>query len=772
MSTWSRLALLLLATSTPPLRGDTPPPVPYRVPAALPDAVQLLPPSSIHVDGWLGARIDANAHKRLLDIDTEPLLAGFRQKPGTHPWIGEHVGKWLHAATLAWANDDDPALRKKLDQVAAALIAAQEPDGYLGTYVSAERFGLFRGADWDVWSHKYCLIGLLAYYEYTGNEAALAACRKAADLLVSTFPAKKSILAAGTHVGMAATSVLEPIVLIYRFTADPRYLVFARYIVKSWDEPDGPAIMTTLLREKRVDRTANAKAYEMLSNLVGLCELARATGDKSQLEPARIAWNDIVANRLYLTGSASAAEHFQDDHVLPNTVAAHIGETCVTTTWIQLNLQLLRLTGESKYADELDRAFYNHLTAAQHPDGNDWCYYTALEGKKQYDAGITCCHSSGPRGLALAPLAAYLTARDRDGSDALVVSTVETSRATATLGGQVVTIEQGSGFPHEGRSSLIVHTPAPATFSLLIRIPYWTDHLVPRLNGEPLPHADATGWYVIAARPWKDGDRVELNFPLPIATVADTHGNAGRLALTYGPFVLAYDQAQNPDGPSPAAARLVNPDPERRTLPGLPLRIEAHVAGARNPKSVLAVLVPFADAGVDGSTYRVWLRDPSAPSPEPLSLLSGAEESRSREGNVNGSITDDDPGTFVVTFDRTKPAEDWYAVTLPSPTRLARIAFAHGQTFHDGGWFDASAGKPRIEFKPTADASWQLAGILDAYPATTATDSAGLKPGQSFTLTLPAPVPAVALRIVGAPAHGDNSAQSFSSCAELQAFAP
>ena len=45
-----------------------------------------------------------------------------------------------------------------------------------------------------------------------------------ADLLIAAFPGKKSILASGTHVGMAATSVLEPIVLLYRFTGDARYL--------------------------------------------------------------------------------------------------------------------------------------------------------------------------------------------------------------------------------------------------------------------------------------------------------------------------------------------------------------------------------------------------------------------------------------------------------------------------------------------------------------------------------------------------------------------
>ena len=410
----SYVMIMAVAALTPGLAQAAPiEPVPPKVPARLPDKFELLSPSQIHLGGWLGARIDANEKNRLLKVDVEPLLAGYRKRPGSHPWIGEHIGKWLHAATLAWAYTADPALKTKLDQVAADLIACQEPDGYLGTYVPEKRFGLYPGADWDVWSHKYNLIGLLTYYQYTGNEKALNACRKMGDLLIATFPGKKSILKAGTHVGMAATSVLEPIVLLYRFTGDDRYLDFAHYLVKAWDEPGGPKIIATLLTAKKVNKTANGKAYEMLSNLVGLCELARATGDLRLLEPVTNAWNDIVENRLYITGSASAGEHFQDDHALPTVVGANICETCVTTTWIQLNLQLLRLEGYLRYANELERSFYNHLAAAQHPRGDDWCYYTALEGKKPYDPGINCCHSSGPRGMALAVQAAYLKLEGR-----------------------------------------------------------------------------------------------------------------------------------------------------------------------------------------------------------------------------------------------------------------------------------------------------------------------------------------------------------------------
>ncbi len=57
-------------------------PLPYAVPARLPDAAEALSPSAVHLDGWLGHRVEINAKNRLLTVDTEPLLAGFRKKPG------------------------------------------------------------------------------------------------------------------------------------------------------------------------------------------------------------------------------------------------------------------------------------------------------------------------------------------------------------------------------------------------------------------------------------------------------------------------------------------------------------------------------------------------------------------------------------------------------------------------------------------------------------------------------------------------------------------
>lgn len=770
LAPWGISALTALL-GTWNVRAAVPPePLPYAVPAKLPDAAEALSPAAVHVGGWLGNRIEANTRNRLAKMDVEPLLAGFRQKPGVHPWIGEHLGKWMHAGTLAWANSNDAPLRAKLDYAVAELIKAQEADGYLGTYPADKRFGLYAGADWDVWSHKYCLLGLLTYYQYTGNAAALAAAKKAGDLLVKTFPAQRSILAAGTHMGMAATSVLEPMVLLYRCTGDRRYLEFCQYLVKSWSEPDGPKLLESLGAGKGVNETANGKAYEMLSNLVGLCELARVTGEAALLKPVIHAWEDIVTNRRYLTGSASQAEHFRSDHHLPNQMGANVSETCVTTTWIQLNQQLLRLTGEARFGAELERTFYNHLAAAQRPDGAEWCYFTSLEGTKPYGPGINCCVSSGPRGMALA--AQQVCLRTRAGTnDVLLVNLLDPSRVVIDLGGEAVTVEHQSGFPRTGGSLFTFFMDRPATFGFKVRAAAWTGPMSAKLNGKPVKLAPQAGWLELPARRWQNGDKLTLGYTIGARVVAGEHGNSGRSALEWGPFVLALDTQRNAGLGAPGnAVLLTGSKPAARLLPGDDLRWSVPVQTARAASPMKAVLVPFADAGRDGGRYAVWLRQPGSPLSQNESLLAEGNESRSRAGNRAGSINDGNPATFVVTFDGEAAAEDWYAVKLAAPWKLKRVAFTHGQTFHDGGWFDTRTGKPRIQVIRRGGKDWVTVGELAAYPATTATDSAGLKDGQRFVVELTEPSKVMAVRVIGTPAAGDNPAQAFSSCGELEAL--
>ncbi|HEX3987883.1 MAG TPA: beta-L-arabinofuranosidase domain-containing protein [Verrucomicrobiae bacterium] len=754
-------------------------PVPEKVPCAIADKQDFTLPDRVHLTDWIGSRIDVNESNRLVELDVNRLLEGYRKRPGRQSYDGEHVGKWLHAATLAWINTGDPALRKKLDYVADELVKCQLHDGYLGTYLDKDRW-----TEWDVWSHKYNLIGLLTYVRYTGNMEPLEACRKMGDLLCATFgdePGKRDIIKAGWHVGLAPTSVMEPMVLLYRMTGETRYLDFCKYILRAWEQPDGPKIVSTLLTKKRVDKVGNGKAYEMLSCLNGALEYYRTVGgDRQILDACLNAWQDIVKNRLYITGAASHGELFHDNYDLPNV--ANVGETCVTVTWEQFNAQLLRLTGEARFAEQLEHAVLNQLFGAQKCDGTAWGYYVQMEGKKPYSADLDghCCLSSGPRGIALIPTFALST--DADGA---VVNLYNTGTADLTLrDGTGVKITTDTMYPSDGRIHIKVDPAQSKTFAVKLRIPAWCRNSSIEVNGRQVKERTGADGYVALKRHWKPGDTIELNLKLEPSLVIGDHMNQGKGAVLYGPLVLAADGALLTDtgetlrdvvlAGSDLAALDVKPEPapdKVKTWSGSQVfslnAVAKKRAGDATPGSVRIRLIPFADAGGTGSLYRVWLPLVNAKSEN---LLRFGNESRSREGNANGSITSDFD-SLVVTFDGQPASKDWYAVTVDEGVQADRIVFAHGKNYHDGGWFDTSQEKPVVQIQTTKDGEWQTVGELSDYPATTATSHRGLHDGQRFTLRLQAPTTLFGVRVEGRPASGDNPKQAFSSCAGLQALA-
>jgi hypothetical protein len=730
-----------------------------------PDKLAPIVPGQVKLTGWLGQRVEANWKNRLLTVNLEERLKPFRSPTEKDGWSGEHIGKWLHASALMWSYSGDDALRKRMDEAVASLAASQAPDGYLGTYGPQWHWG-----GWDVWTHKYNLLGLLADYEATRDERALAAARKIGDLLAGAFgDGKRDIIKSGTHVGMAATSVLEPVVLLYRTTRDPKYLELARYIVRACDQPNGPKIVATLTRTHSVAATANRKAYEMTSNLVGLCELYRSTGDETYLAPCRFAHDDIVANQMYITGGTSLGEHFQDPHRLPNTGA--VSENCAQVTWMQLAIQLVRLTGEAKYADTVETIVYNHLLASQKPSGEALCYFTPLVGQKGYGAGTNCCTSSGPRGIALITTIAYTLA-----PDALAVNLYEPSTLDAQVGGTKVKLAQRTTYPVGGTVDIAVDPEKPAKFGLMLRIPSWCRKYSATLNDKAVEGSAAGGQYLKMAREWKAGDRVHVEFDMPATLVQGTDTNEGLVAVRRGPLVLAFDARLNPAlsgaNVSPVAeadgtvSLAVAADPDGAAAHAL--KGEAWAAAEDGThKKVPLLLTSFAEAGRTGSRFAVWMPSKDRLKTVATSPFTAAKESWSREGNLSAGIADGDASTWRVTFNGQKRDEDWFAVERAEPTTINTIVYAHGHVYHDGGWWDASKGKPRLQIKKTPDGAWEDAAAIDAYPDTTAADPKGLADGKSFTVHIK-PVKVVGIRVIGAAACGDNPSQNFTSCAELE----
>lgn len=565
------------------------------------------------IGGYLGERLDININKRLLEVDEKELLGGYLNRPGKQNWVGEHVGKYLEAASNSWRYSHEPRLKAQMDRILIILLNTQMADGYLGTYTPDQYW-----TNWDVWSHKYNLVGLLAYYRATGYLPALESAKRIGDLLCKTFgdnPGQRDIVTSGTHVGLASTSVLDPMVDLYSFSGDKKYLEFAHYIIRSYDHPDGPGIIKSLLENGQVNKVANGKAYELLSNLVGIIKLYKLTEDEQLYKAVNIAWNDIVENRLYITGTASSYELFRDEHVLPAGANDHMGEGCVTTTWFQFNYHLFALTGDSKFYDQMEKTVYNHLLGAENPQSGCVSYYTPLQDKKPYSCGITCCLSSIPRGISMIPMINY---GKRSGIPTLLLPETEIIVDTViSRTNQIIPLKitTESSFPDSGRKVYTISPEYTATFPISIRVPSWTTQFAATI--ETVEYKGLPGNFLTIERNWRPGDKLKIEFDIPTIILPGGKSYPDRIAIKRGPQVLALDQSLNPAiYPDSLAMRITDKTGLTlfhpvKSLSGNWIGKQAYsiMTEDKQRKSKEIILVPFSDASQTGADSKVWLKD-------------------------------------------------------------------------------------------------------------------------------------------------------------------
>jgi hypothetical protein len=257
---------------------------------------------------------------------------------------------------------------------------------------------------------------------------------------------------------------------------------------------------------------------------------------------------------------------------------------------------------------------------------------------------------------------------------------------------------------------------------------------------------------------WKVGQSRTFAYRVGVQRINGKDSNKTLAAFTFGPWVLAA-----------VTGKKATDKPSTLVLtPKMPDQTGQRSFAVKTAKGMVS-LQPFADCGTNGEDYTVWLRTNAPKQRRTGNVLLGATESRSRPGNINGSIVDGEPKSLVVTYSNSSAFGDWYAVHTVEPVEIDRIVYTHGHCFFDGGWF---VGAPMVEVQEAPGGPWKALGRLPGYPQTSADQQPPLTDGQEFTYRLQTPLSVVGVRISGTPAHGTNPKQNFSSCAELSAYAP
>jgi len=277
------------------------------------------------------------------------------------------------------------------------------------------------------------------------------------------------------------------------------------------------------------------------------------------------------------------------------------------------------------------------LFGAQRCDGSGWGYYVQMEGKKPYSSTLDghCCLSSGPRGVALIPTFAVTT--DADG---VVMNFFDAGTARLNLrDGTPVRLTVDTRYPSDERIQVTIDPATQKTFAVKARMPAWCVASALRVNGNPVKIPSGPDGYVAITREWKPGDRIELRFRLEPRVMVGDHRNLGKVAVLYGPLVLAADQALlgnanlQLDAVSVAGTTVstlaVAPEPAPEPVRSWPdaqvFKVNAIArqdSGSTKAGSRLQIrLIPFADAGATGTAYEVWVplgvaSSSSAPRPD------------------------------------------------------------------------------------------------------------------------------------------------------------
>jgi DUF1680 family protein len=218
---------------------------------------------------------------------------------------------------------------------------------------------------------------------------------------------------------------------------------------------------------------------------------------------------------------------------------------------------MLLATGESSYADAIERMLYNGFLAGVSLAGTEYFYVNPLQlrGGAHPDNGRSPAH--GRRGwfdCACCPPNIMRTLASLDGYIATTTDDAIQIHQYAT--GVIGNLQVETAYPWDGT----VRITAPEPTAVELRIPGWAEGAT--VNGEPV----AAGGYARV-----EAAEIELVLPLtPRIVGADPRIDAvrGCVALERGPLVYAVEQADNeanvddlhllPEAPTTAQSELLD----------------------------------------------------------------------------------------------------------------------------------------------------------------------------------------------------------------------
>lgn len=556
-------------------------------------------------EGFWKARMDANRKhgiprllKHLEDhgvIDAFGIASG--RKTGERQrlfWTDSDLYKWMEGAALSLQSCDDPELKAKLDEIIDEVVAAQGEDGYLNTFFSGpladQRFRNLP-VEHELYCAGHLFQAAVAHYRATGEDRLLNCASRYADYLAGYFGYDK-------HRGVDGHPEVEmALVELYRSTGNKSYLELVEYFLSQQGFKDQQELYGHAVRQMYL--------------CAGGADYFAETGDAAYGEAIDRLWNDLTLRKMYITGGVGS--RYENEAIgwayeLPNERA--YTETCAAIASAMFSYRMLQITGESKYADEMERAFYNGVISGVSLDGTAYFYQNPLSCYRDYQRqewfDCTCCPTNMVRTLAAIPGYMYSTS-----DEGIWVHLFDNSEVDWKLAdGTPFTLKVETRYPWDGKVQITVGLDAPKEFTLFVRAPAWCRECA--IDAAECDLQAAANGYIAIRRMWQPGESVELDLIMPVQVVdcdPRVEENYGLVAIQRGPLVYCAESPDNPGVPIRDAG--ISPDSFEASfqpdLLGGIVTIAGEGVTATEPQGANPLYAPIGERSGDQSAAPVTL---------------------------------------------------------------------------------------------------------------------------------------------------------------------
>ncbi|MGU3472587.1 beta-L-arabinofuranosidase domain-containing protein [Paenibacillus sp. D51F] len=464
-------------------------------------------------------------------------------------WIGGSGESWERGpyyldglVPLAYLLQDERLIAKARRWIEWSL-ASQREDGSFGPdRIESVNQDIDKSQDW--WHYMIMMKVMIQYEEATGDSRIVPFLIRFFRYMhrnIQDHPLKDWAVPRGAELMLALHWT-------YRRSPEPFLLELSQTV--SEQTTDWTAILERFPFWRKVehwDHRTHVVNVAMGIKTPGL--LYELTGD----EKLRSAVHCGIDSLMAYHGQAHGM--FSGDEWLSGTHPSQGVELCAVVEYMFTLEQLVRIFGDGRFGDILEKVAFNALPAAISADWTSHQYDQQVNqimcsvAKRNWSNGdeanlfglepnFGCCTANMHQGWP--KLAAHAWMSDRRGGLA-AVSYIPCVVKAAVGSGSEAELTVSGGYPFRENVSIGLSLAGPERFALHLRIPAWCGEPALSINGKHV-QLQAVNGFAIVEREWKDGDVIELSLPMKVELASR---NMDALSVERGPLVYALPIGEN-----------------------------------------------------------------------------------------------------------------------------------------------------------------------------------------------------------------------------------